>query len=592
MAGNKNESLLKDFLEDKSLIMQMEKLQDRVFINCEEDLRDLESYERRHYEFMRNALERGFNLENEFDGKEKEIRGVEVENKKEMFNILREIKEKIKEMMQSKEKSDEELYGLALGLHDLYERVHGSNLGDQAKLFFEFYLGLCYVFRLTTLVNLRVVIKDEELPKGVRERALKMVRHLEDVKDEWEHLQRCKEATVLIQQLFFVGKNLQLEKEEVNQVWEKLKQRVQKHYELNATLEYLCSLRYFPKVKKFLALAQILHWKGFGNMADWLPSIQDPYVEKLIYFRDLSIRYHSHQEITHFSGQHILKNMFGTILAQITQIFNICLRKSFEECRQQFPAGKTHIIDVGSGPEAAAVKILLDPFKDDIIFTASDVCCSALLNLLRNNIASKVIYQDLNYLDSWKPNHALFSNKFHIMSMKNVLHQCMDDVLALQSNCSSFMRFVTDVLMPGGFFAWIDAGSVIYLQTSVIPGNMVDREGHVPINIYRYINSFADICLPLSEPNSFKALILIPSLLFATPHSCLLEGGIYIFKFFINVKLSLDEKNILNEKWTAMKEDNISEHEFLSILSDISIRKHPEFIKELQKATFDEYGKW
>jgi len=43
----------------------------------------------------------------------------------------------------------------------------------------------------------------------------------------------------------------------------------------------------------------------------------------------------------------------------------------------------------------------------------------------------------------------------------------------------------------GGFFAWLDTGYMCYMQAPVIPGNLVDREGCIPVDIYRFIKDIS-----------------------------------------------------------------------------------------------------
>jgi len=45
------------------------------------------------------------------------------------------------------------------------------------------------------------------------------------------------------------------------------------------------------------------------------------------------------------------------------------------------------------------------------------------------------------------------------------------------------------------------------------------REGNIPNNVYRYIGSFDEICIPLKELNAtyFKVLLMVPSFNYSAP---------------------------------------------------------------------------
>lgn len=77
------------------------------------------------------------------------------------------------------------------------------------------------------------------------------------------------------------------------------------------------------------------------------------------------------------------------------------------------------------------------------------------------------------------------------------------------------------------------------MQAPVIPGNMVDREGCIPVNIYRYIKSLDQIVKPFKD--GFKILLLIPCILSNSPKAFNLFGGIYICRVYINVYLTSQE---------------------------------------------------
>ena len=199
-----------------------------------------------------------------------------------LLEILEKININVRIMMKSKPKNDEELLNLAKGLTDIYEMVHRSNLGTQCKLFFEFYIGLFYVFRLLTLINLRVFYRSNNFYQNDKERIQIMVKYLEESHNEWDHLRKCKDATMELDKLFYLQENLDLIQDSSNQIWNDLHEMNECNYELYEAIKLLSSLRYLPKTKKFLTLAQNLHWKGFGNSGEWLPSKEDPYEERLI----------------------------------------------------------------------------------------------------------------------------------------------------------------------------------------------------------------------------------------------------------------------------------------------------------------------
>jgi hypothetical protein len=77
------------------------------------------------------------------------------------------------------------------------------------------------------------------------------------------------------------------------------------------------------------------------------------------------------------------------------------------------------------------------------------------------------------------------------------------------------------------------------MQAPIIPGNLVDREGCVPTNIYRYLNFPNKFGVP--HDGGYKALIYLPSILTLSPHAFNLFGGLYFFRAFINVYFTKEE---------------------------------------------------
>lgn len=77
------------------------------------------------------------------------------------------------------------------------------------------------------------------------------------------------------------------------------------------------------------------------------------------------------------------------------------------------------------------------------------------------------------------------------------------------------------------------------MQAPIIPGNLVDREGCVPINIYRYLNDPTKFGVKYKD--GYKALIYIPPVLSISPHAFNLFGGLYFYRSFINVYFTPEE---------------------------------------------------
>ena len=139
---------------------------------------------------------------------------------------------------------------------------------------------------------------------------------------------------------------------------------------------------------------------------------------------------YENKESFHLTGSHFLKNLIGTDLPQLTKLMNLRLLSALRFYLKQNLVDLICVYDIGAGSEAAAVKEFIKPYRKEIFLFAADASYSVLSDLITNNVAGQAIYYDFNYVDSWKQ-HSKLSNKVHILTCKNVLHQCIDFTLGI-----------------------------------------------------------------------------------------------------------------------------------------------------------------
>ena len=98
----------------------------------------------------------------------------------------------------------------------------------------------------------------------------------------------------------------------------------------------------------------------------------------------------------------------------------------------------------------------------------------------------------------------------------------------------------------------IETGPLIFLESFITPGNIVDRDGHLPPDPYTCVSNIENIAVLLPDSNEeFKILLMIPDIKAIEPswdstlHSDM--EAILFFRAFINVRVTKDEIQELKE---------------------------------------------
>lgn len=316
-------------------------------------------------------------------------------------------------------------------------------------------------------------------------------------------------------------------KENHEDFWLRLEQTIAEDPYMEAAAKRLVSMRYIPKNQRFLGAAQALHWGGFGNDAAWIAEHPD-----LAFLKRHAIGWMDGSEgQAHFGSRMAL---FGKAITPLKErAFKVgaaCLEDTFPD-QESFK-----IFDSCSGLGAkgiAGIGKYLGGKNVDL--TIADVAGKTLAETYSKKDQrdeNGVMIEGMEYQDLSLPlDGSKHRDKFDMYSAAIGEHQLTDGDLG-RDNLINLFRFGTEIVKNGGFISFPDVGGKAYIQYSVIPSNLVDREGEVPENIYASGVSFEDVAVR-TRPGFRKIPYRLSALRYATPEKLAEETGAGIYEYNI-----------------------------------------------------------
>lgn len=354
----------------------------------------------------------------------------------------------------------------------LYQNIHSpeySAFSDEQKLFFEFILGLCrfaisiqlFIRFLHSLVKANILssplvnTQHTACPCSLCAAGSSFWTYLHHISSLGNyHVQALMEQTNELQKIDFL---------EVADTF------FEGHPSLESLAKHVVSMHFIPKEKKFLALAQSLHWNGFGGNGTLL--IKYKQLQPLLLHR---VGYHT-KGVASFNS--LLKLAFKRI-ANLKAYAN---KTGVELLQKDHPPGKEiKIFDVGSGPNYLAASVIINELVEKgktVSLAASEIDITSIIKLqekqeLPNNPLAKVLYFDLNDIGSISEENIPF-DEFDAITAGSVLHH-----LGFNETDQA-IKFFTKAIKPGGYILNPDVGSSRYYQALLVPANQIDREGYV-----------------------------------------------------------------------------------------------------------------
>lgn len=419
-----------------------------------------------------------------------------------------------------------------------YEILHvDTSLNDRQKLFLEFLMGLGFV-DLNIKIGLQTaqIMVDQDVHGEYFDTESK--EQLTGLKIDEQGgglLDRMRQPANVAYQ---IGNKMQeLFGDDPEKYWQLVNQALKSNPELDALAKKLVSMRYVPEETEILGIAQSLHWSGWGGDGSALKEI--PELNSPDFLRHV-IAWHggkAESEIPHFTKR---MGLFAAMIAKIKESESKSLAKAV---KANFSDEKElNIFDAGAGTVARGsanwiARSLQDSFGK-ITIDVGEVDGKSLKSLvglkgkkplpdLKDNILlGNAIRLDLN-----QPWDNAPTDKYHVFTLSIVLHQLMDSERGAK-NVARVLKTATQATKQGGFIAWSDVGSQAYIQSTILPFNVADREGSVPQNIFEHI-SFDDVKVPThreGEIQFYKIPYRLSKLRHSTPDSVTAQEGSGIYE--------------------------------------------------------------
>ncbi len=472
----------------------------------------------------------------------------------------------------------------------LFYLIHSDNLTDTNKVFYEYLIGLSrFVLSIQLLYGYVKYINNNSISNDITLHSSKVTAHtfstsrgltagssdsgsIIDPVVKPRDVDVVMESEQLSSKLFFQEKNYSLTTffhrllilSDIGEIlisdlfdryfqsnfnpekyWNDLEQYFHQRQHLDNLAKHIVSIQYVPENKRYLAIMQSIHWQGLGGSGDILLKFDQ--LKGLIVH---SISHHDDYNMSRSFNKRLLvfKLPLETILARTQNL--IC-----EYLKYNFPTGAINIHDFCSGPRFTAVKAIIDREKQrQFNLTVSDIDGSSLISLLKEkeqchyeNIDSyEVRYEDLCLPLRLSDDQV---DKYHLVTLNLGLHQLpIEEIYAA-------IRHFSKITKIGALIANLDASERRYLQLMAIPGNVVDREGHVP-----YIDQMDIARLIVSSQGEGHVKIAYPLVNLSKKVFIELDqnigAGPYMVAFYTPVIITRQELALLIELWIAKKYDD------------------------------------
>ena len=420
----------------------------------------------------------------------------------------------------------------------LYHIIHESGLEDAEKLFLEFSVGLS---RFTLAVQVISKFVDYLSNNGLIIRTEKIkydeiiYRQTPFIKSKF--FERISEVSTVAVDLINIISLRYVKNPE--KYWFEVDNFFKENKFIDDLAQMMVSIQYIPENKRFLSVMQTMHWRGFGGSGE----IFMEYAE----LRNLithAFSHHAEYKITQLFNKRmvVFKEPLDAILSGTQDII-------VDFLRQRFLDNDLNVYDFCSGPYYTAVKGVFEKMPDkNFNLTVSDVDGGSLASLIKekeNGSSSKhVNITDVCYEDLMLPMKHDGDNleKYHLVSVNLGLHQ-----LSLE-NIYAALRHFTIITKIGGLISNLDASEKRYAQLMIIPGNLVDREGHVP-----YIEDMDLMQLIVSVPDSEYIKLAYPMVRLSNKviNKVASDIGVgpYMVSFYTPVNIRLTDFHKLHQLW-------------------------------------------
>ena len=420
----------------------------------------------------------------------------------------------------------------------LYHLIHASGLDDADKLFLEFSVGLS---RFTLAVQIISKFVDYLSNNGFVILTEKnkydaiIYRQTPFIKSQF--FERIAEVSIVAVDLINIISLRYVKNPE--KYWLEVDNFFKENKFIDDLAKMMVSIQYIPENKRFLSVMQTMHWRGFGGSGE----IFMEYAE----LRNLithAFSHHAEYKITESFNKRMLvfKKPLDAMLSGTQEVI-------VDFLRQRFLDNDLNVYDFCSGPHYTAVKGVFEKMPDkNFNVTVSDVDGGSLASLIKekeNGSSSKhVNITDVCYEDLMLPMKHDEDNleKYHLVSVNLGLHQ-----LSLE-NIYAALRYFTIITKIGGLISNLDASEKRYAQLMIIPGNLVDREGHVP-----YIEDMDLMQLIVSVPDSEYIKFAYPMVRLSNKviNKVASDTGVgpYMVSFYTPVHIKLADFHKLHQLW-------------------------------------------
>jgi hypothetical protein len=422
---------------------------------------------------------------------------------------------------------------------DLFHLIHTANLPDTDKMFYEYLIGLSRLMLSVQLLYGYVkYINNQFLQYEIKSYLSELFIHENVYSLDVFFNRMLALSNIGITLISYLSDYYFRDNYDADKYWNDVQQYFMQHKQLDVLARNLVSIHYVPENKRFLSMMQSIHWQGFGGSGDIL----------LKYDQLKGLEIHS---ISHHENYNTFNSFNKRLLAFKLPLEHILGKTQdliIEYLDFNFPTDVINIHDFCSGPRFIAIKAILEKAKKRTFnLTVSDVDGSSLLSLLNekdrchydNLDKYEVRYEDLCLPIKVTKNQI---NKYHLVSVNLGLHQ-----LPIEEIYTSIRHF-SKITKIGGLISNLDASERRYLQLMIIPGNLVDREGHVPYVEQMDLNKLA---FSIGDPGVVR--IAYPLTYLSRRAMLHLDSNIgvgpYMVSFYTPVIITREDFDLLEKLW-------------------------------------------
>ncbi|MBA2657165.1 MAG: hypothetical protein H0U70_09340 [Tatlockia sp.] len=423
----------------------------------------------------------------------------------------------------------------------IYSIIHSSSMTDCEKIFFEFILGLARFTLAIQMIDKFVyyLSENKKIPFQV----------IENTKSLYEDFDNKNNFIYRVSKISTIGSYLvnaiseYYTSDDVNTetYWTDVETFFRKNKHLHNLAQSMVSIQYIPRNGSFLSVMQTMHWRGFGGTGKIL--LQHEELKNL-----------SEHAINHHLGYSLEKPSNKKMIvfkAPLDAMLKYTQASIVAYLNTQISDKVINLHDFCSGPHYVAVKGIFEKMPNRTFqLTISDVDGENLALLIKqkedgttikNMRIIDVLYEDLMLI---KDDSTIPVKKYHFVSANLGLHQLpLDSIYTV-------LRYFAKITKNGGLISNLDASNRSCGQLMVIPGNLVDREGHVPeiehLDLSKLVSDDIDgdyLIFPYPLVNfSKKVLENIDNKIGVGP---------YMVSFYTPIKIKSTDFYVLNDLWKA-----------------------------------------